>query len=1070
MNNFAAGTLYTFTVPLRFLRAFAWILVASLAGRAFATEKIGKINFNRDVRPILSDTCFKCHGPDSAARKADLRLDSLAGATADLGGGYGAIVPGHADQSEAFRRIISDDPEDKMPPPKSGMVLTPEQVKTIQRWIEQGAVYQPHWSLIKPVEPEVPGVNDRAWPRNPIDNFILARVEQDQLKPSPEAERVTLIRRVTLDLTGLPPTPAEVDAFVADDSPGAYERLVDRLLASPRYGERMAMRWLDLARYADTNGYQNDTERAQWRYRDWVIDAFNSNQPFNQFTIDQLAGDLEPNATIEEKIASGFNRNHRITLEGGVIPEEYRTEYVIDRVETTATTWLGMTMGCARCHDHKYDAITQKEFYRFFAFFNNVPENGIDGRDYNSTPLIPAPRMSERPKLVESEAKVAAAEKAMAAEQPAIDAGLAKFNESATTQPTLKSLDNRLLVHLNMDGDLRDSAQECGGVAGWMDGDPAYAAGLLDRAGDFDGKRYVAVGNLVGNFEKDEPFSFGAWIRPADDCDGAFVARMDEARAERGYNLYWQKGLIHLQFMNHVPDNMITLVSKSPAAANQWHHVFATYDGSGKASGAKCYLDGKLLDMQVSVDKLSGSILTDVPLQIGCRHVHDSRFKGRIDDVRMYDRVLSADEIESLGGTRTMMAHVPTTQRSPEQVAAVRRLYLDTAAPKDQKETVASVDSTKAAHAALLATIPTVMVMSDAAPREAFVLKRGQYDQPGEEVTAGVPACLPPLPSDVKADRLALAKWLIDPSNPLTPRVTVNRFWEMYFGTGIVKSSEDFGVQSEWPSHPELLDWLAVQFVKSGWDVKAMQKLIVTSATYRQSARVSKEMLEKDPADRLLARMPRIRLSAEAIRDQALLLSGLLVEKVGGPSVRPYQPPKIWEELTTGALAGLNGQVYVQDHGDALYRRSMYCFWKRTVPLPTLTTFDAPSREVCAVRRSRTNTPLQALALLNDTVFVESSRKLAERAMGEGGVKPAERIGHAFQLAVARKPSEKELKILVDDFNFHLSTYFADPESAAKLLGVGESQKNPNLDARELAAYTGVCSVILNMDQTITRE
>jgi hypothetical protein len=605
-----------------------------------------------------------------------------------------------------------------------------------------------------------------------------------------------------------------------------------------------------------------------------------------------------------------------------------------------------------------------------------------------------------------------------------------------------------------------------------MDGQAAYAAGLLDRGGDFDGKRFVTVADAgpVGDFERDEPFSFGAWVRPAADCDGAIIARMDEDHAERGYNLYWQKGLIHLQFMHHVPDDMITLVSASPVPADQWHHVFATYDGSGKASGAKIYLDGRAIEMTVGVDKLTETIRAEVPLQVGSRTPGKSRFKGRIDDVRVYDRVLSADEIASLGGVRVMATHVPTTQRSPEQQAAVRKLYLDTAAPPEQKNAIAKVDGAKAERTALLATIPTVMVMSDAAPRETFVLQRGQYDQPKEKVTSGVPACLPPLPSGVKPDRLALADWLVAPANPLTARVTVNRFWEMYFGTGIVKSSEDFGVQSEWPSHPELLDWLAVQFVKSGWDVKAMQKLIVTSATYRQSSRVTKELLEKDPANRLLARMPRLRLSAEAIRDQALLVSGLLIEKLGGPSVKPYQPPKIWEELTTGALAGLNGQVYVQDHGEALYRRSMYLFWKRTVPIPTLTTFDAPAREVCAVRRSRTNTPLQALALLNDTIFVESARKLAERAMTSGGAKPAERIGRAFQLAVARKPSDTELKILVDDFNFHLATYFADPDAATKVLGVGESPRDAKLDARELAAYTGVCSVILNMDQTITRE
>jgi hypothetical protein len=1051
--------------------SFALVALAAalLLGAARAAGE--KVDFNRDIRPILSDTCFKCHGFDANTRKADLRLDTRDGALADLGGGHGAIVPGKPDESEAFRRIASDDIEEKMPPPDSGLVLTPRQVELFKKWIEQGADYQAHWSLIPPsAETKAPDTNDRAWPKNEIDRFVLARLEKEGLTPSPEADRATLIRRATLDLTGLPPTPAEVEAFLADHSPSAYERLVDRLLASPRYGEQMALRWLDLARFADTNGYQNDTERAQWRWRDWVIDAFNANQPFDQFTIDQLAGDLVPDATLQQKIASGFNRNHRITLEGGVIPEEYRVEYVIDRVETTATAWLGLTMGCARCHDHKYDPITQKDFYSFFAFFNHVPENGIDGRDFNSVPHIPAPREPERIQLEAADAKVAATTQALAAVQPAIDAGLATLDESFKSIETPKSLDDGLRVHLPLDGDTIDATEACGGVAAFLDGDAKYADGLHGRAGDFDGKRFIAVGD-VASFEKDEDFSFGAWVKPAGDCDAAFIARMDEKDKERGYNLYWQRGLIHLQFMHEVPGNMITLVSKSPAPPDQWHHVFATYDGSGKAAGAKCYLNGKPLDMTVSVDKLSGSIVTEkVQLRIGGRTPGATRFKGLIDDVRVYERVLSAAEIEHLGGVRVMAKHVAPDKRSAEQKAVVRQLYLDTAAPPEQKQAIAAADTAKAEHAKLLATIPTVMVMSDAAPRETFVLKRGQYDMPGEKVTAAVPAVLPSLPTDAKADRLALAKWLVQPKHPLTARVAVNRFWESYFGIGLVKSSEDFGTQSEYPSHPELLDWLASEFVNRKWDVKAMQKLIVTSATYRQQSKLTAAMLEKDPENRLLARGPRLRLSAESLRDQALAASGLLVEKLGGPSVRPYQPPKIWEELTTGDIPGLNGQTYVQDHGESLYRRSMYLFWKRTVPLPTMTVFDAPSREVCTVRRSRTNTPLQALALLNDTIYVEAARKIAERAMSEGGAKPADRLTHAFRLAVARKPTDAELTVLVNGFNAHLATYFSDPEAATKVLGVGESPRNINFDPRELAAYAAQCGVILNMDQTITRE
>jgi hypothetical protein len=1064
-------------------RAWAalWVLFLGIAAvraaePAPAAPADGKVLFNRDIRPLLSDTCFKCHGFDANKRKADLRLDTPEGASADLGGGYGAIVPGKPDLSEAFRRLTSDDPEDKMPPPESGLTLTVQQVELFKRWIAQGAQYQKHWSLIAPTDVTPPTITSppttqptaAPWARNGIDRFILAKLERENLKPSPEADRVTLIRRATLDLTGLPPTPAEVDAFVADTSSDAYESLIDRLLASPRYGERMAMRWLDLARCADTNGYQIDTERAQWPWRDWVIDAFNRNKKFDEFTVEQIAGDLIPNATLDQKIASGFNRNHRITLEGGSIPEEFRVEYVTDRVETTATTWLGLTMGCARCHDHKYDPITQKEFYKFFAFFNNVPENGLDGQFYNSTPFIPAPRGEVRTQLADHDVKVNAAETALSAMQSAIADGQAKWEQSVVNEPPTRTLRDGLVLHYPLDGDAFDKVSPCRG-GDFRDGEAKFSPGLLKESVEFDGKKFIDLGD-VGRFERTDPFTLAAWVLPTDATNAAFIARMDEKNKERGYNLYWQNGLVHFQMMNQVPDNMITLVSAAPLPANRWHHVVGTYDGSGKAAGMKVYVDGKPLAMNVSVDKLSGSIVANrVPLQIGGRTPGVTRFTGKIDDVRIYNRALSADEVFALGGPKVIVRNVPEKSRTPDQQAAVRQLYVESAAPQEQKDALAKVDSTRAERKKLLDVTPTVMVMQEMpTPRETFVLKRGAYDQPGEKVTPGVPACLPPLPSDAPPSRLTLAKWLVDPKNPLTARVTVNRFWEMYFGTGLVKTTEDLGSQSEWPSHPELLDWLANEFVRSGWDVKAMQKLIVTSATYRQSSRVTPELLEKDPPNKWLARGPRLRLSAEGIRDQALLASGLLVEKLGGPSVKGYQPPKIWEEVTSGG--GYTGQTYEQQHGEALYRRSMYTFWKRTVPHPVLTTFDAPSREICTVKRSRTNTPLQALALMNDTIFVESARKLAERAINEGGTRPAERVAYAFRLAVARKPVDAELKILVDGFNHHLATYFNDPDAATKLLGVGESQRNPNLDPRELAAYTAVSSVILNLDQTITRE
>ncbi|MEO6435044.1 MAG: DUF1553 domain-containing protein, partial [Tepidisphaeraceae bacterium] len=686
----------------------------------------------------------------------------------------------------------------------------------------------------------------------------------------------------------------------------------------------------------------------------------------------------------------------------------------------------------------------------------------------NSAPFIPAPvGETARKQLIDLEGNVTSAEGTLAAMQPAIDAAQTKWERTFAGESQSASLRQGLIAHYPLDGSPFDAVAPCRG-GDFRDGEAKFAPGMLKHSADFDGKTLIDLGD-VGRFEKTDPFTLAAWVFPTDATNAAFIARMDEKNKERGYNLYWQNGLIHFQILNQVPDNMITLVSAA-VPANRWHHVVGTYDGSGKAAGMKVYLDGKPLAMTVGSDTLTGSIVANrVPLQIGARAPGATRFIGKIDEVRIYNRALTADEALAMGGPRVVAANMPAANRSPELAAAVRQHFLETAAPQDQRDAIAKADTTRAERKKVLDVTPTVMVMQEMpTPRDTFVLKRGQYDQHGEKVTAGVPASLPPLPALPAGEtlsRVTLAKWLVDPKNPLTSRVTVNRFWEMYFGAGIVKSTEDFGAQSEFPSHPDLLDWLAVEFVRGGWDMKAMQKLIVNSATYRQASKVTPEMLEKDPDNRLLARGPRLRLSAEAIRDQALLASGLLVEKVGGPSVRPYQPPGIWEEVTSG------GEVkYVQDHGEALYRRSMYTFWKRTVPPPTMSVFDAPTREVCTVRRSRTNTPLQALALLNDTVYVEAARKLAERAINEGGPKPSDRIARAFQLAVARKPSDAEMKVLVDGFNAHLATYFSDPEAAAKLLAVGESARNPNLDPRELAAYTAVSGVILNMDQTITRE
>ncbi len=786
---------------LRIAGCWVGVLLLSASAQVRGQQKEPPIDFNRDVRPILSENCFVCHGPDEGQRKAKLRLDTRPGALARLRSGGNAIVPGKADASELVRRILSDDDSERMPPAKTNKKLTAAQKELLKRWIDQGAPYAQHWAFVAPKRPELPPVKRDGWVRNPIDRFILARLEKEGLQPAPEAERTTLIRRLALDLTGLPPTLSEIDAFLKDARPDAYERVVERYLSSPHYGERLAVDWLDAARYADTHGYHIDAGRDMTRWREWVIDAFNRDLPFDRFTIEQLAGDLLPNATTEQKIASGFNRNHMINFEGGAIPEEYLNNYIVDRVNTTSTVWLGLTMTCAQCHDHKYDPITQREFYQLYAYFNNMPENGLDGSKGNAAPLLKAPTKTQ-----------------------------------------------------------------------------------LDE-----------------------------------------IAKLDAQIRE---------------------------LEKMPDAA--------------------------------------------------------------------------------------------------KKLAEVRKVK-------------ASLEA-KAASTMVMQELPK--------PRDTFMLIRGEYNKKGAKVSAGVPAFLPPLPKDAPNNRLGLARWLTDPAHPLMSRVIVNRYWQLFFGTGLVKTVEDFGAQGEAPSHPELLDWLAVEFSSgaSPWSVRDLVRMIVTSSTYRQSSMVTKEHLARDAENRLLARGPRFRLQAEFIRDQALALSGLLNREIGGASVSPYQPAGLWQELAARQDSkNWSAQFFVQSHGKDLYRRTMYTFWKRTSPPPQLVTFDAPDREVCTVRRSRTNTPLQALVLMNDPTYVEASRKFAERIMQKEKT-PAARLALAFRLATARQPTERETAILKRVLDKQLQTYQENPKAAEALLRVGESPRDEALSAAELAAYTIVASVILNLDEVVTKN
>jgi hypothetical protein len=1060
------------------------ILVA--IGTATGLAQTDTIEFNRDIRPILSDKCYTCHGPDESKRLSKLRLDTEAGAKSDLGGHF-AIVPGVVSQSELIRRVSSDDLAKRMPPAYAAPRLTDLQIRQLTQWIAQGAPWQKHWSFIPPRRPALPEIQDRNWPRNAIDYFVLARLQREGLKPSPEADRRTLIRRACFDLTGLPPTPAEVDAFLRDSSPDAYEHVVDRLLASPRYGERMAMRWLDAARYADTNGYQTDAERSMWRWRDWVIDAFNRNLPYDRFTVEQIAGDLLPGATRDQMIATGFNRNHRANGEGGIIPEEYAAEYIFDRVDATSTVWMGVTLGCARCHNHKYDPFTQKEFYQMFAYFNQVPERGNAFKYGNSPPVVVAPLPDQEARLKSVERRLALAEQKALVLEPQIRKAQASWELSLRGPAIVDWATSRTMgVNLPLDGDLRGDitadpprsekylylmengpvggAVSFTGKAAWKEGEPQFGTGPTGQAGEFDGKRYVDAGN-VGNFGFYDSFTLSAWINPVA-ASGTIISRASDEEEGKGFGLVLKDGHLGATLIQRWLDDGIRLESEAIVPLNKWSHVALTYDGSRLASGVRLYLDGVPLQTKIHLDYMNQPFDVKQPLRIGGGLGAGNRFRGRMAGVRVYRSSLNTEEVAvlSLGETVSQLVQVPEARRTAAQAAKLRLCFLERYAPEEMKAAWKDVLDLRESRQRLVDSFPTVMVMQDSATRrETHVLVRGAYDRPGEKVEPGVPGILPPLPSGAPNNRLGLARWLVEPSNPLTARVAVNRFWQIFFGVGLVKTVEDFGSQGEWPSNPELLDWLATELVDRRWDMKALQKTIVMSATYRQSSKVTPDLLQKDPENRLLARGPRVRLPAEMIRDQALAVSGLLVEKIGGPSVKPYQPPGLWKELS-------GGDDYKPDHGDDLHRRSLYTFWKRTAPPPMMMNFDAAGRESCVVRELRTNTPLQSLNLMNDVTYLEAARKMAERMMREGGGTPPERIAYGFELATGRRPYGQESEILLASFQYSRDLFQSDGTAAGKYLSQGEAARDEKLDTRELAAYAALASLILNLDAAVTKN
>ena len=1015
------------------------LLVIAMSSAWSTAFGAAPVDYNREIRPILAENCYACHGPDGNVRKGDLRLDRKEDALRERPGGA-AVVPGDVESSELIQRLTESDPDLVMPPPKSGKTLTQAQVETLRRWVAEGAGWQGHWAFTPPKRLEPPEARDRAWGRNPIDAFLLAGMGAKGLRPSPEADRVTMIRRLSLDLTGLPPTLAEVDAFVADPRPDAYERLVDRLLGSPHYGERMAQTWLDAARYADTNGYHIDNHRDIWKYRDWVIDAFDRNVPFDRFTVEQVAGDLLPGSTVEQKIASGFHRNTMVNFEGGADPEEYLTKYIGDRVSTTATVFLGVTLACAECHDHKYDPFTQKDFYRFYAFFNGIAEQGLDGIKESPAPRMQVPSADQAEKLAETRSLIAFLEERLAATPPGFDQALADWAKGrAGRSARWTTLDP---IALKSTGGATLAKQPDGSVLASATNPAMDVYEFVAPAGlaTIRGVRLEALTH-EGHFNKGTGRAENAnFVLSGFEVESATAAAPDAwtpaplAKAEADYSQAAGDFLI------------AKAIDADPASG--W-----AVDGDRKPENRLAVFETKAAITPGEGGRLRIRLRFESPF---ARHAI-GRFRLAVTDV----------ENPALPGPVDPLLAIEPAKRTAAQASELLAYYRAEAWPEGRRIR-GEIAALKAAEAEVEKATPVTMVMAEMPkPRETRILMRGDFRSKGDVVEAGVPESLPPLPAGQPANRLGLAKWLVDPSHPLVARVTVNRFWQQYFGTGIVKTVNDFGTQGEWPSHPELLDWLATEFVATGWDVKALQRLIVTSAAYRQDSKADRALIEADPENRLLARGPRLRLDAEAIRDNALAIAGLLDARVGGPSVYPYQPPGLWEEVAFGGE--FSSQSYKPSQGNDLYRRGIYTYWKRSMPYPSLSTFDAPNREVCAVQRPRTNTPLQALVLMNDPAYVEAARVLAQRVLAEGSSDDGARMVHAFRLCVARTPTDRERAVLLDLYRRQLDHFRADPKSAEALIKVGDSARAPGLDPAELAAWTAIGNVLLNLDETITK-
>jgi hypothetical protein len=1069
------------------------------------------LDFNQDVQPILASNCFSCHGPDPEMRKANLRLDLEESAFKKRPGKPDAIVPGRPEVSELIRRIESKDPHYLMPQSAQGEAkpMKPEEIAVLKQWVAEGAHYRPHWAFEKPARAAVPQMQAAGWEKNPIDAFILRRLAKEGLHPSAEADKRTLIRRVTLDLIGLLPTPEEVDHFVQDSSPQAYEHLVDRLLSSPAFGEQRARYWLDYARYADTYGLHYDNSRYIWAYRDYLIKAFNTNEPFDQFAREQIAGDLLPPRNLDQIVASGYVRSGVSSNEGGTIPEELRVNIARERTEAYGAAFLGLTVGCAVCHDHKYDPTTQKDFYQLSAFFNNINEQPFNGDKPNWAPVVRIPK----PQNLEAYNRILSKRAELQRQLQALrlqDRVLIQNWLASKQNPAQPVSTDKLKLRLRLDeggGDvLKNSAP---------DGKTFPLGKFKPQWGEttwlwpdfrMDTSTRVEMGQ-IGDFEWDQPFSSGGWfmLRSAPNftsskVSGALISKMDSTQHDRGWVMAAENGMISVMLADQAPKEQalpdkpkkgakkveapkvvipkdttpmraikVSTVTALPTNG-QWDHLFFTYDGSGRAAGVKFYVNGTPVATKVVSDTLArNSMRTAAPLQLGRKSPDEQPARDtRYQDLRLYARALTAEEAKRLPFEDYVseITSRPASQWDRDQWHAVTEFYF--ANVDEQAKALEGQVQQMDAELDKLSEGGEVSLVAQERPSVAYadILTRGIYTARKERVEANTPHFLPPLPAGKPHNRLALADWTVSPENPLTARVTVNRMWNELFGVGLVETTEDFGIMGQRPSHPELLDWLAVEFRESGWDMKHMYKLMVMSATYRQSAKSTPDQLARDPKNLLLAHGPRFRMDAEMLRDIALQSSGLLVNKIGGPSVKPYQPDNVWESV---GYPTSDTTKYKQDHGDALYRRSLYTYWKRMAMPPNMDAFDAPTRDTACTRRQRTDTPLQALVTMNDPQWVEASRALAERLIKQGGKQPEQRIQYLSELVLSHDPSPQMASVLQQSLNQMEKHYATDPVAAHDLVAVGEKPRDAAIPPPELAAWTMVVSEVLNLDETLNK-